>query len=113
MTEPSEKIDPRFEIDVFRPENSLVFLTNKKGFMVGGVLVKKDCVITLYRPLLALADRYTLRRELFVGVGTEPFSQNVDRYLHPVDDWTYEFLKRYRQYAEVNKVTIIMASSFT
>ena len=113
MTETSEEIDPRFEIDVFRPENSLVFLTNKKGLMVGGVLVKKDCVVTLYRPILELVDRYKSRRDLFVGVGSEPFSQNVDRYLHPVDDWTYEFLQRYRQYAKVNKVTIIMASSFT
>ena len=113
MTETSEEIDPRFEIDVFRPENSLVFLTNKKGFMVGGVLVKKDCVLTLYQPLLELVDKFKSRRKLFVGVGSEPFSENVDRYLHPVDDRMYEFLKRYRQYAKVNKVTIIMASSFT
>ena len=113
MTEPSAKIDPRFEIDVFRPENSLVFLTNKKGLMVGGALLKKDCVLTLYQPLLEVVDRDTSCRELFVGVGSEPFSENVDRYLHPVDDRMYEFLKRRRESANVNKVTIIMASSFT
>ena len=80
---------------------------------MGGVLLKKDCVLTLYQPLMELVDKFKSRRELFVGVGTEPFSENVDRYLHSVDDRMYEFLKRSRQYSNVNKVTIIMASSFT
>ena len=80
--------------------------------MIGGVLVKKNCVLTLYRPLLEFSDKYKSRRELFVGVGTEPFSGNVDRYLHRVDDWTYEFLNRYRELARIHTVTMIMVSSF-
>ena len=113
MKEPSKEIDPRFEVDVFRPENSLVFLTNKKGFMVGGVLVKKDCVVTLFLPLLGLVDRDISDRELFVGVGTEPFSENVDRYLHSVDDRIHEFHKRFRKFARIKKVTVVMVCSFT
>ena len=80
---------------------------------MGGVLVKKNCVVTLYRPLLEFVDKYKSRRELFVGVGTEPFSKNVNRYLHPVDDRIYEFIERYREIARTLKVTIIMVSSFT
>ena len=108
---PSQEIDPMFETDVFMPQRCLGFITNKNGFMMGAVSVTKYCVITPSEPLLAFWDR---RVQLFVGIGTNPCSEDAIEYLHPVHQWTYRFHRQFLS-GQINspKVTIIMVRNFT
>ena len=108
---PSEEIDPMFETDSFLPERSLGFITNKNGFMMGVVSVTKYCVITPSVPLLGF---WTDSVPLFVGIGTDPCSEDTSEYLHPVHPWTYQFHRELLPGQMDNpRVTIIMVRNFT
>ena len=76
--------------NVFRPEKSLVFITDGKRLLVGGALVTTKFVITATYPLLKFVMRKESPTNLFIGIGTDPFDKNLDEYLHPVIDVKYD-----------------------
>ena len=113
MRKPNKKIRPPSEMDVFRAENSLVFITDKKDFLISGALVKKNCILTASGPLLQFMDKNETERKLFVGIGIEPSKRNLNAYLHPLDDRIHEFHRRCLASRAVNNLVLIMVSSFT
>ena len=109
----TQEIDQISHKNGFEASESLVFITDKNEFLLSGALVNFGCVLTSSKSLLKFVNRDESDRKLFVGIGKEPYSENVHEYLHPVDDRIHEFHRQCQQNGTLNDLAIVMVRSFT
>ena len=112
MTKTTYQIDRTPQLDVFKAENSLVFITDKKDLLVSGALLNKEYILTVSWPFIPFRYKNVSDRKLYVGIGTEPFNENVDEYLHPVDDYVHRFHRQYYRNTFIMDWAIMKVISF-
>ena len=108
--ETSQENNQASEIDVFKAEESLVFITNKNGLIFSGALVKEDCVITA---ATLITNIELLQQKFFVGIGKTPVDKDIKNYLHPVNDKYFDHRFINRQNMSFKSLMIMMVSSFS